>query len=110
MGSGLICSACKRQIEETRSQRQNRLMWDLLTDISEQVEWYGQHYSPEDWKDMLSAGLHREQRLVPGINGGLVALGARTSKMTVKEMNELIEFVRYFGAEKGVKFYDTEVA
>lgn len=106
----MICERCKQEVEPKRSLDQNRLMWDLLSDIAEQVDWYGQHYDAESWKDILSAGLHKEQRLVPGINGGLVALGARTSKMSVKEMNELIEFVRWFGAEKGVKFYDTEAA
>lgn len=98
-----LCSHCKREIEETRSSRQNRLMWDILTDISNQVDWYGQKYDPESWKDILTAGLRKEQRLAPGINGGLVALGARTSKMSVKEMNELLEFCQWFAAEKGVR-------
>lgn len=40
--------------EETRSLSQNALLWALLTDISDQVNWYGKKLSPEDWK----AGIH----------------------------------------------------
>jgi hypothetical protein len=35
-----------------------------------------------------------------------VVLGQRTSKMTVKEMNEVIELAYAFGAQNGVKFKD----
>lgn len=92
--------------EPTRSLEQNAKLWACLSDIADQVEWYGQKYPAEDWKDILTAGLKREQRLVPGIQGGLVALGSRTSKMTVREMIELIEFVQWFGTDKGVRWTD----
>jgi len=37
-------------------------------------------------------------------------IGARTSKMTVAEMNELIELATAFGTQQGVKFraFETE--
>ena len=35
---------------EKRSNEQNRLMWAALSDISRQVDWYGEKLSPEDWK------------------------------------------------------------
>ena len=93
-----------------RSTDQNALMWALLTDVSRQVEWYGQHLSPEDWKDVMSASLRRA-RVVPGIDhGSFVPLGMRTSDMTKKEFSDLIELIRAFGAERGVRFSDEEVA
>lgn len=93
--------------EETRSLEQNRLMWALLADLSEQVEWYGQHLSAEDWKNVITASL-KKQRAVPGIDGGFVVLGQPTSKMTIAEMSEMIELIYAFGAQKNVVFTDGE--
>lgn len=95
--------------ESKRTLEQNAALWALLTEISEQVEWYGQFYEPEAWKDILTAGL-KKQRFAPGIEGGLVVLGARTSKMSVREMSELLEFAKWFAVEKGVRFSAREAA
>ena len=86
-----------------RSLEQNRLMWANLEDIAQQVIWYGVKLDKQEWKDVLTAGL-KKQKIVPGIEGGFVVIGARTSKMTVAEMNELIELAVMFGAQQGVKF------
>ena len=86
-----------------RSLEQNRLMWANLEDIAQQVVWYGQKLDKQEWKDVLTAGL-KKQKIVPGIEGGFVVIGARTSKMSIAEMNELIELSTMFGAQQGVKF------
>ena len=78
-------------------------MWANLEDIAQQVIWYGQKLDKQEWKDVLTAGL-KKQKIVPGIEGGFVVIGARTSKMSVAEMNELIELAVMFGAQQGVKF------
>jgi hypothetical protein len=88
---------------ETRTLEQNDKMWATLTDISKQVDWYGQKLSPEDWKHVLSASL-KKQRAVPGIDGGFVVLGQSTSQMSIKEMSDMIELATAFGAEQGVRF------
>lgn len=88
---------------ETRTIEQNDKMWATLTDISKQVDWYGQKLSPEDWKHVLSASL-KKQRAVPGIDGGFVVLGQSTSQMSIKEMSDMIELATAFGAERGVRF------
>jgi hypothetical protein len=95
--------------EATRSTAQNNLMWELLGQISEQVVWHGQKLQPEEWKDALTASL-RGQKVIPGISGGFVVLGQRTSKMTVAEMSEMIELCYAFGVEKDVKFKAEEYA
>ena len=92
--------ACK---PEKRSNAQNRLMWAALSDISRQVDWYGEKLSPEDWKHIFSASL-KKQRAVPGLDGGFVVLGLSTSKMSKDEMSELLELALAFGAQKGVEF------
>jgi len=86
-----------------RSLEQNRLMWANLEDIAQQVIWHGVKLDKQEWKDVLTAGL-KKQKIVPGIEGGFVVIGARTSKMSIAEMNELIELSTMFGAQQGVKF------
>lgn len=94
--------------EPTRTVLQNDLMWAVLTDIAKQVEWpvdgVKQLIEPEDWKNILSAGLKKESRVAQGVGGGFVMLGQRTSKMTKREMSDLIEFAHAFGAEHGVQW------
>lgn len=92
-----------------RSNDQNNLLWSLLSQISKQVDWYGQKLTSEDWKDVLTASLRRT-RVVPGIDAGsFVPLGMRTSQMTKAEVTELLELVIAFGTERGVKFREFEV-
>ncbi len=92
-----------------RSLPQNDLMWALLTDVSRQVDWYGSKYSPDDWKEILTASL-RKARVVPGIDPGtFVVLGMRTSKMDKDEMSALIELILAFGAEHQVVFHDQPI-
>lgn len=92
---------------ETRSLRQNARLWAMLTDISRQVDWYGKKLTQDEWKDVFTASL-KKQKAVPGIDGGFVVIGARTSKMTKAEMSELQELMAAFGAEHGVLFRDME--
>ena len=91
--------------EETRSVEQNAKMWATLAEIANQVDWYGQKLTAEEWKWVLSASL-KKQRAVPGIDGGFVVLGQSTSKMTIAEMSEMIELSVAFGAQQGVIFND----
>lgn len=103
-GTRIEFKAAKRTLE------QNSLMWVMLTKVAEQVVWYGQKLSAEDWKDVFTASL-RKARVVPGINSGsFVPLGMRTSDMSKDEMGALIDLIDAFGAEHGVSFADAEEA
>jgi hypothetical protein len=88
-----------------RSSDQNKLLWALLGDVSVQVDWYGRKLEKEDWKEVFSAAW-KQQDVVPGINGGFVVMGVRTSKMTKLEFSELIEIIYAFGAEHSVRWSD----
>ena len=94
----------------TRTLEQNALMWAMLGDISAQVQWPvdgKMSYMPsEDWKDVMSAGLRKEQRIAQGMDGGFVILGMRTSKMKVKEVIDLIDLLTAFGTEHNVIWSD----
>ena len=87
--------------ERTRSLDQNAKLWPMLGDVSEQVEWYGKHLTDEEWKDVFTAAL-KKSKVVPGLDGGFVVLGQRTSNMTKSEFSELIELMYSFGAEHDV--------
>ena len=93
----------------TRSLDQNARLWAMLTDISQQVDWYGTKLTPDDWKDILSASL-RKARVVPTIDGdGFVPLGMRTSSMTKAEFGALMDLGEAFGAQRGVVFSHREM-
>jgi len=97
---------------ETRTTEQNKKLWALLGDISRQVPWVVDHrkqtVSPDDWKVILTAGLRRNTRYAEGVEGGVVLLGESTSRMSKKELATLIEFIYYFGAEKGVRWSEAK--
>jgi hypothetical protein len=67
--------------EESRTDKQNRLMWPLLKDLSDQVSWYGEKLEQAEWKDLITVLVsqmqnpEREQKSAPGINGGRVYFG-----------------------------------
>lgn len=88
--------------EETRTLEQNALLWPLLTKVSEQVNWHGIWLTPDEWKDVFSASL-KKQKVVPGLDGGFVVCGQRTSKMGKREFSDLIELIYAFSAQEGIE-------
>ena len=92
----------------TRSLEQNDRMWAMLTDISKQVQWPVngrlETLSPEDWKHIFTASLKRQQRVAQQLDGGFVMLGQSTSKMTVREVSDLMEVISAFGTERDVRW------
>lgn len=95
--------------EPTRTLEANAKLWAVLSEISVQVDWYGKKLSPDNWKDVLSAAL-KKQEAVPGIDGGFVILGQRTSQMSRREFSELLELAQAFGASQGVVFNEPAAA
>lgn len=94
-----------------RSLDQNAMLWPLLECFAEQLQWpvNGQmvKLDPQEWKDVLSAAYKQEtQRIAMGLNGGMVILGLRTSRMSKRAFSEFLEFVLAVGADRGVTFGD----
>lgn len=87
----------------TRSLLQNARLWAMLEEIAAQVVWYGAKLSPDEWKDVFTAAL-KQQKIVVGLEGGIVAIGAHTSQMTIEEMGDLMLLMEQFGAQRGVVF------
>lgn len=91
--------------EQKRSTIQSDKMWAMLGDIEDQKLWHGQKLSDEDWKLLFMAGLNQELRIVPNLNGnGFVNLGRSSSKLSVREMMDLITLIQAWGDQNGVKF------
>lgn len=101
--------------EQSRSLDQNAAQWPILQAFSDQLQWpingRMETLSPDDWKDLLTAAFRREQaRVAPGIDGGMVLLGARTSKFGKKEFSDWLEFLHATAAHRGVEIGYQEAA
>ena len=93
--------------EPTRNLEQNALLWVLLSEFARQLVWPVNgamvKLEPEEWKDILTAAYRQEsQRIAQGLNGGMVMLGMRTSKMGKRQFGEFVEFVQSVAADRGV--------
>ncbi len=105
---GVHVELALRRVSDLRSLSQNAKLWPMLEDVAGQQQlvidgalvWA----SKEDWKDVFTAALNQHQRMAKGIDGGLVMLGMRTSKMRKKEFSDLIELIYAYGAEHGVQW------
>lgn len=94
--------------EPTRSIEQNARLWASLNDLASQVDWHGRKLDPEDWKHLFTASLKRMD-VVPNLEGtGFVALGLSTSRMSKRELSDLLELIYSFGAQRGVVFHDEQ--
>jgi len=91
--------------ESKRSVPQNAMLWSLLTCVASQLDWHGQKYSADDWKDYFMHALKRA-RWMPSEDGGMVPIGMRTSQLTKPEMADLLTLILAFGAQHGVQFHD----
>lgn len=92
----------------TRTSDQNARMWAMLADISEQVNWHGKKLTSEDWKHVFTSAL-KKMEVVPNLDGtGFVALGLSTSRMSRRELSDLMELMSAFGAERDVIWSEPE--
>lgn len=89
----------------TRSLEQNSKLWPMLADVSKQVNWHGNKLTDEEWKDVFTAAIEK-QKVVPGLDGGFVVCGARTSQYSKPKFAEMIELIYAFGAQHDVKWSD----
>lgn len=91
----------------TRSLAQNAALHALLAEIAERVEWAGARRDVECWKRLCTAAWLRARgeavEVLPAIDGcGVDVVFRRTSRLTIAECSELIEFVAAWAAERVV--------
>lgn len=93
----------------SRTLDQNAAMWASLHDFATQVDYpvIGKdgnraRATEEDLKAILTAAFEQETRWAPGLNGGTVFLGARTSRYGKRKMGEFLSFLHAEGSQRGV--------
>lgn len=92
-----------------RSIPQNSRLWAMLTDIARQATWAGKKRTTEEWKDLFAAAVKTAAgglEAVPGLDGGLMILGLRTSEMSAAEMADLQTYMESWCAKNGVTLSD----
>lgn len=101
------CEKC--QSEDARTLAQNRFQWPILECWATQKQWPINGamcwLTKEDWKDILTAAYEGETspRIAPGLNGGMVMLGRRTSKYGKKKFAEWAEWLNGASAIAGIR-------
>ena len=95
----------------SRTLDQNAALWPILEAFAKQLQWpvNGQmtELTADEWKTILSAAFSREYiRVAQGLDGGMVLLGLRTSKMGKARFSEFLEFLHAIASERGVTVYD----
>lgn len=97
-----------------RSSEQNKLLHARLTDISKQVEHAGKKWDVLIWKRLLTAAWLREAgerpQMIPALDGhGFDVVYERTSKLSVKQCAELLDWIEAFGGEHSVRWTAKDV-
>jgi hypothetical protein len=87
--------------EAKRSAEQNDKMWAMLGDVS-RAKPEGRRYTTDDWKAVFMNACGWEVMFLEGLDGRPFPAGFRSSKMTVRQMADLITFIQAYGDQHGV--------
>lgn len=90
--------------DKKRTDAQNRLLHALLGEVSKRVEWAGAKRSIVIWKRLMVAAWLRAEGESPDVlpsldKKGIEVIYERTSEMSSKQLNSLIEYVHCWMAE-----------
>ena len=90
--------------EATRNADQNARMWAMLSDVS-RAKPEGRMWPPETWKSAFMHHLGHQVQFAEGLDGtGPFPLGFRTSRLTVRQMADLITCIQEYGDRHGVEW------
>ena len=88
--------------EATRTNDQNAKMWAMLSDVS-RAKPEGRVWTPDVWKAAFMHALGHEILWQPGLDGRTpFPAGFRSSRLSKREMIDLIEVIYEYGARHGV--------
>lgn len=91
--------------EATRNTDQNAKLWAMLSDIS-RAKPEGRKMTAELWKAVFMQACGHEVQFLNGLDGLPFPAGFRSSRLTVRQMADLISFVAAYGDQHGVKWSD----
>jgi hypothetical protein len=90
--------------EAKRNADQNSKLWAMLSDVS-RAKPEGRHWTPETWKCAFMHSLGHQVRFCEGLdNSGPFPMGFKSSKLTVRQMADLITVVSEYGDRHGVQW------
>lgn len=93
-----------------RNADQNARMWAMLSDVS-RAKPEGRHWTPEVWKCAFMHSLGHQVRFCEGLDGnGPFPMGFASSRLTVRQMADLITVISEYGDRHGVRWTDPQVA
>lgn len=84
-----------------RNLEQNAKLWAMLSDVS-RAEPEERKHTPEVWKALFMAACSHEVRFEMGLDNKPFPVGFSTSKLSVKEFADLIEFIYAWATPRGV--------
>lgn len=88
--------------EATRNISQNARMWAMLSDVA-RAKPEGRMWPPETWKAAFMHSLGHQCLFAEGLDGsGPFPVGFRTSRLSVKQMADLITVIAEYGDRHGV--------
>ena len=91
-----------------RNLGQNKLMWALLSDIS-RAKPDGRKWVPETWKCAFMHSLGHQVKFCEGLDdSGPFPMGFASSRLTVRQMADLITVIQEYGDRHGVKWSKPE--
>lgn len=90
-----------------RSLDQNAKMHALLSELS-RAKPEGRRHTPEVWKALMMNACGHQVQFEHGIDGLPFPVGFRSSRLTVAQMSDLIEFIHEYGARHSVIFHDQQ--
>ena len=94
--------------EPKRTNAQNDRFYAMLTDISVSMPG-GERYTPDEWKPRVMQACGWECQFLPGIlDGHPFPVGFRSSQLTVAQMSALMDWMKAWGDEAGVRWTDPE--
>lgn len=96
--------------EPKRNEDQNAKMWAMLSDVA-RARPEGRRWTPETWKAAFMHSLGHQIQFAEGLDGsGPFPVGFRSSRLTVRQMADLITCIAEYGDRHGVQWSDQECA
>lgn len=87
-----------------RTVDQNSKLWAMLADVARSKP-EGREWPPETWKAAFMHFLGHQVLFAEGLDGsGPFPVGFRTSKLTVRQMIDLIDCIYAYGGQHGVEW------
>ncbi len=89
--------------EATRNADQNARLWAMLSDISRSRP-DGRTHTAEVWKALFMNACGYEVQFLQGLDGNPFPSGFRSSRLSVRQMADLITYIASYGDQHGVRW------